>query len=151
MLANITFLFAEDRSTTILPCGTYGLPPGGEMKKKPSRQRVKQLHVPVLPSEAIEIKINAANCSMSVAAYLRELGLNHKPKTTLDAKAVLELAKVNGDLGRLGGLLKMWLTNDERLVALGKEQVVPKIHSLLEEIQTTQAMLLETAQKVTYG
>jgi len=86
------------------------------MEKKPSRQRIKLIPVPVLPSEKEEIKTRAKACGMSVAAYLRTLGLNHRPKAVLDAKAVLELAKVNGDLGRLGGLLKMLLTNNERLI-----------------------------------
>lgn len=118
------------------------------MKKKPSRQRVQPLKVWALPAEAVAIKGNAANCGLSVSAYLRNLGIHHHPKSILDANNVLELAKVNGDLGRLGGLLKMWLTNDNRLKALGKEQVLPKIHSLLEEISATQALLLETAKKV---
>jgi hypothetical protein len=118
------------------------------MKKTPSRQRVKQLHVPALPAEITAIKTHAANCGLGVAAYLRTLGLNHQPKTILDANAVIELAKVNGDLGRLGGLLKMLLTNDERLKSLGKDQVVPKLNELLEAINSTQVLLFETAKKV---
>ena len=144
MLHNITFLFADARSTTIQPCGASGYRLGGDMQKKPSRQRVKQLQVPVLPSEAEAIKAGAARCGLSVAAYLRNLGLNHHPKTTLDADAVIELAKVNGDLGRLGGLLKMYLTNDEKVKMTGKEQ----IDALLEDIQATQALLFEAARKV---
>jgi hypothetical protein len=118
------------------------------MKKARSRQRVKQLQVPVLPSEIVTIKTNAANCGLPVAAYLRTLGLEYKPKTILDAKAVGELAKVNGDLGRLGGLLKMLLTNDERLKALGKDQVMPKITTILDEIQSMQGLLLEAVKRV---
>lgn len=123
--------------------GDYRL--GGEMKKKPSRRRIKQIHVPVLAEEMTEIKHNAATCGLTVAAYLRTLGLAYKPKGVLDNKAVGELAKVNGDLGRLGGLLKMLLTNDERVKAL---QVMPTINGILEGIQTTQALLLEAAKKV---
>jgi hypothetical protein len=61
---------------------------------------------------------------------------------------VLELAKINGDLGRLGGLLKMWLTNQNRFNEIGKESGVETINSLLDEITKTQAILFETAQKV---
>jgi len=118
------------------------------MKKKPSRQRVQPLKVWALPDEAVAIKGNAANCGLSVSSYLRTLGLEYKPKGILDNKAVGELAKVNGDLGRLGGLLKMLLTNDERLNAVGKEQITPTINGILEEIKTTQSLLLETARKV---
>jgi hypothetical protein len=131
----------------ILPCGVR-LPPDGYMKKSQSRRRVKQLQVPVLPTEAIDIKRLAAECGLSVAAYLRELGLQYKPKGILDYKAVTELAKVNGDLGRLGGLLKMLLSNDNRLKSAGKDVVVPTIKEILEEIKVTQALLLETARRV---
>ncbi len=116
------------------------------MKKKPSRQRVQPLKVWALPAEAIAIKANAANCSLSVSAYLRNLGMHHHPKTTLDADAVIALAKVNGDLGRLGGLLKMLLTNDERLKSLGKD--IPKINDLLDQIHVSQALLLEKVKQV---
>ena len=105
---------------------------------------MKQLQVPVLLTEAETIKANAAKFGLSVAAYLRTLGLNHQPKTILDSKAVLEIAKVNGDLGRLGGLLKLWLTNDEKLKFLGKDQIA----SILDDIQATQTLLFEKVQKV---
>jgi len=148
MLANITFRIRTLCSMKILLLRGNRLPPGGEMDQKQSRRRTKQLHVPVLPDEIADIKCNAEKCGLSVAAYLRELGLRHHPKSILDANAVLELAKVNGDLGRLGGLLKMWLTNDDRLKTLGKERVVPMINGILEEIKTAQAVLLETARKI---
>ena len=118
------------------------------MDKKSSRQRIRRFQVLLLPTEAVAIKSHAANCGVSVSAYLRELGLHYKPKTILDYKAAIQLAKVNGDLGRLGGLLKMWLTNDERLTFLGKEQGVVRINGLLDEIQSTQCLLLELVKKV---
>lgn len=104
--------------------------------------------MPVLDGEMTDIKSNAATCGLSIAAYLRTLGLQYKPKGILDNKAVNELAKVNGDLGRLGGLLKMLLTNDERLKSMGKDQVMPKINDLLDQIQSAQGLLLEAAKKV---
>ncbi|MEK6747126.1 MAG: conjugal transfer transcriptional regulator TraJ [Pseudomonadota bacterium] len=116
------------------------------MTKKQSRRRVHHLRVPVLPSETTKIKQNAADCGLSVAAYLRSVGLQYKPKGILDYKAVGELVKVNADLGRLGGLLKMWLSNDERLGVFNKESL--EINELLQEIQLTQSLLLETARKV---
>ncbi len=84
---------------------------------------------------------------MSVATYLRNLGLHYKPKGIFDADAVMEMSKVNSDLGRLGGLLKMWLTNNDGWQALAKEQELPNIHTLLHNIQAIQDLLLETVQK----
>jgi len=119
-----------------------------EMDKKSSRQRIRRLQVPILPAEAAAIKSHAANCNLSVAAYLRNLGLHYRPKSNVDADAVMEMIKINGDQGRLGGLLKMWLTNDERLKLFGKEQIVLKINNLLDEIQATQALMLEQVKKL---
>ena len=116
------------------------------MEKKPSRQRVKLIQVPALPSEKEVIQTHAKQCGMSVAAYLRNLGLKHRIKAVLDANAVLELARINGDLGRLGGLLKMWLTNEERLK--GQEHITHNIEALLADIQVTRAALLKAVRKL---
>ena len=148
MLHNITFYSLYQLNNQSCPAEPATTVLGSDMQKKPSRQRVKQLQVPVLATEAETIKSNAAKFGLPVAAYLRTLGLNHQPKTILDSNAVIELAKVNGDLGRLGGLLKMFLTNDEKVKLLGKEQTALKIDALLGEIQSTQALLLETVNKV---
>jgi len=69
----------------------------------------KPFYVWVTPEERATIKRLAATTSMSASAYLRTLGLGYQPKSTLDAQHVFELLKLGGDLGRLGGLLKLWL------------------------------------------
>ena len=45
-----------------------------------------------------------------MSVYLKTLGLGYEPKSLLDAERVGELLKACGDLGRLGGLLKLWLS-----------------------------------------
>jgi hypothetical protein len=52
----------------------------------------------------------ARSCDLPVSVYLRRLGTGYEPKSTLDAQAILSLIKVNADQGRLGGLLKLWLS-----------------------------------------
>ena len=153
MLANITILIRVLRSTKILPCGAhqchFGLYGGSVMEKKqPSRRRVQRLNVPVLPSEKITIKRHAAHRGLSVAAYLRDSGLLYQPKVILDHHAVGELVKVNADLVRLGGVLRMWLSNDERLGTLSKEQLGPMINGVLDEIVATHAELFKAVQKI---
>lgn len=46
---------------------------------------------------------------MSESAFLRALGLNQPIRSVVDLEAVDDLAKINGDLGRVAGLLKLWL------------------------------------------
>lgn len=42
----------------------------------------------------------------------------------MDYKAVLDLVKVNADLGRLGGLLKLWLSDDKRVAQFNKSTIL---------------------------
>ncbi|WP_438811722.1 plasmid mobilization protein [Pseudomonas poae] len=46
---------------------------------------------------------------MSPSGYMRALGLNKPIRSVVDLKAVADLAKVNDDLGRVAGLMKLWL------------------------------------------
>ena len=76
-----------------------------------TRDRIRQLRVVVSASERARIEERAKATGLSVSAYLRSAGLGQVIRSTLDHEAILELAKVNGDQGRLGGLLKLWLVD----------------------------------------
>jgi hypothetical protein len=75
----------------------------------PARRNVI-IKVVVTAAEAAEIKEKAGAARLPLSPYLRTLGLGWTPKSTLNYQALLELGKVNADLGRLGGLLKLWLS-----------------------------------------
>lgn len=44
-----------------------------------------------------------------MSAYLRAAGQSHPIRSVLDLNAVADLVRMNGDLGRSAGLLKLWL------------------------------------------
>ena len=102
---------------------------------KLTRRESTQARVLLLPSEKAYITAAAKIHSMSVSAYLRALGCNYPIQSKADNVALLELSKINGDLGRLGGLLKMWLANKERAVNEDRLMV------LLQRIEATQEKL----------
>lgn len=80
------------------------------MEQKPNtRPRGRPIKVWVTDDERAEIVRLAASANLSQSAYLRVAGMNHHVRSILDIEAVAELAKVNGDLGRVAGLLKLWL------------------------------------------
>lgn len=60
--------------------------------------------------EKTSITERAEEAGMSPSGFLRRLGLNAPIRSPVDLTAVAELAKVNGDLGRVAGLLKFWLS-----------------------------------------
>jgi len=117
-------------------------------KKNPKtikkERREKKLRVPVLPIEEAEIKSKATDAGLTVAEYLRNLGLGYQVPSIVDSKQVDSLLKVNGDLGRLGGLIKLWLTNDERTKYVCKSQ----LHLTLDSIRNTQSTMLDVIMKL---
>lgn len=74
---------------------------------KQTRKHGRHLRVPVLPDEESVIKENAARAGLSVAKYLRNIGIGYRITGIVDNKEVDKLIKINADLGRLGGLLKL--------------------------------------------
>jgi len=113
-------------------------------KKSYTRKHGNHLRVPVLPSEESEIKTNAEKAGLSVAEYLRRLGMGYQIGSVLDQEHIHTIAKINADLGRLGGLLKLWLTNDERLSRFSPSM----INALLHRIENTQDALLTVVKKI---
>lgn len=97
------------------------------------RQAIK---VYVTLEERGRLMKRASDCDLSISAYLRRLGGGHEPKSTIDAQAVLSLIKVNADQGRLGGLLKLWLSDRP-----GTDVAAFDVRRLLREIEATQAGL----------
>jgi hypothetical protein len=117
-------------------------------KKNPKtigrERRDKRLRVPVLPIEEAEIKSKATDAGLTVAQYLRNLGLGYQVPSVIDNRQVDALLKINADLGRLGGLIKLWLTNDKRTKLIGKSQ----LHLTLDSIRNTQSAMLNQIIKL---
>ena len=114
-----------------------------QVKSQDTRKH-RQLRVPVLHDEAQSIKELAAAAGLSVASYLRKVGLGYRVQGILDNKRVEELAKINGDLGRLGGLLKLWLTNDHKTAHIGPNT----IRAVLSKIEDTQTEMITVMRAV---
>ena len=61
-------------------------------------------------------------------------GVERTMAEAVGALASSELVRINGDLGRLGGLLKLWLTDDVRTLQFGEATIL----ALLGRIEATQ-------------
>lgn len=113
-----------------------------------TRKNSTPIYVWVLPEEKQTIEAKAQACGLSTSAYLRNIGTGLPIQSRLDHAAIADLAKVNADQGRLGGLLKLWLTNDEKLKLSDRVRLTQKIHGLLNDIIALQAVLLEKARSI---
>jgi len=107
----------------------------------PLKRRRKRLMLSVwaLPEEKAVVDERAKEHGLSTSSFLLQLGMGSEPQATLDQEAVQTLAKLNGDQGRLGGLLKLLLTNEDKLKRAGdRATLVAQIETLLLELRLVQ-------------
>jgi hypothetical protein len=105
--------------------------------------RDARLKVSLSPAERAAIEERAVATGRSLSSLLRDLALGFEPKAILDLQAVQALVKVNADQGRLGGLLKLWLTERP-----GTGASTIEVRRLLEEIEGAQAELRRLIQRL---
>jgi len=106
-------------------------------------RRKHRLYVHVTEIERGRIVELAETTRLSVSSYLRALGQGYMPKSTLDHQAVLALARVSADQGRLGGLLKLWLSEKP-----GQGASVGDVRRLLHQIELVQEELRQLVRRL---
>lgn len=111
---------------------------------KPTRKGSPPIKVYCLPEERKAIEVNARATGLSLSTYLLNVGMGYQVQSIVDYEQVRELARVNGDLGRLGGLLKLWLSDDARTAQFGESTV----RVLLSKIEATQDELGEVMLRI---
>lgn len=104
------------------------------MSGKLTRKNCTPIKVYCLPGEKSQIEANAAVTGMSVTAFLRKVGMGYEVGGIVDLEQARKMVRINGDLGRLGGLLKMWLSDDQRTANFSPAV----LRTLLSKIQSTQ-------------
>jgi hypothetical protein len=114
------------------------------MSEKCTRKSTPAVKVYCLPDERAQLQANARAARKTLSTYLLNVGLGYQVRGALDGRRVEELLRINADMGRLGGLLKLWLTNDERTATFG----TTTIRALLAKIEATQDEVLEVVREV---
>lgn len=107
-----------------------------------TRDRKRPLKVYVTPTERQAIERLAAVTRLSVSDYLRNVGLAYQPPSAFDQEAVLTLARINADQGRLGGLLKLWLSEKP-----GEGAPVKDVREVLHKIEDLQGQMIHLLLK----
>lgn len=110
-------------------------------------RRERDLKVPVRPDEDAAIREQARSVGMPIAAYLRAVGMGYRPRAVVDRDRIDEMLRINGDLGRLGGLLKLFLSDDAKLRRFDSAQVSKVIVVALKRIEETQTELRTTVKR----
>lgn len=79
------------------------------MKPKLPPEQKRSIHIAthVTPTEYADIAANAERAGLSVSEFMRRVALGSKIESREAKKEFLDLLKVRGDIGRLGGLIKL--------------------------------------------
>jgi hypothetical protein len=120
---------------------------GVKRKKSEARRRQAHIMVRVTDEEKEKLKLKAAMCGHSAPSYIRNLALAYPLRSMVDQYAVDQLIRSRADLGRLGGLFKLWLTKnqDNKILKLG-DHTFEDVEALVQEIESKQEKLLEYAK-----
>lgn len=118
---------------------------GTEPPKTKARRRGKPIEVWVNDEEKAQITARAEQSGLSRSGYLRAVGLNYPIRSVVDLAAVADLAKVNGDLGRVAGLLKSWLVEKR-----GQGARALDVDAMMVEFRELQGEVRAIMSKVVY-
>jgi len=122
-----------------------------DVKRKKSETRKRQAHIMIRVTEEekeqIRRKAEMTGHPRATGTFIRKAVLNYPLRSVVDELAVDQLIQAKADLGRLGGLFKLWLTRnqDDRVLKLG-HRTFEDVEALVQEIERKQEYLLECAK-----
>ncbi len=107
-----------------------------------------RLQVCVSAEEAARIEAAAKAADLSVSAFLRALGLGYKPMAVVDLDEALKLNHLGSNLGRLGGLLKLWISEGPPPERYSKAEFKSLINDLIDQVRGNQEAMQRTVRHV---
>lgn len=114
-------------------------------------KRTTKITARVTQEEHDLIYEKAKRHGLTISSYARNTALNYPMKNITDQLAIRSLLNTAGDLGRLGGLFKHWLTqNEDSKINLTTIRDYKEVEKLVEEIIETQIILKEKARELLF-
>lgn len=107
-----------------------------------TRPRGKRIEVWLTDEEYEAITANASKVKQAHSEFLRNLGKGFQPKSRMDQEAIKAMMKLHSDQGRLGGLLKLWLSERK-----GEGASPSNVRSVLQQIESLQMQLGKLVMK----
>ena len=117
-------------------------------RPKSKIKREKHIGIWTTQNEYKKILIKAKMTGLRVAPYLRNLGMNYPLKSMVDQLAVDELIQTRADLGRVGGLFKKWLSEQEGKSGNLGNRNYKEIDLIVDDIEQKANELLYIAKKI---
>ncbi len=111
--------------------------------------KTKQINIRVTENEYKKLKTKASNHGLTISTFLRNLSLNYPVTSIIDEKVSFEILKIAGDIGRLGGLFKYWLSlNIDEKPNFSANRSYKDIDLIVDEILVLQNELKNQALKI---
>lgn len=103
----------------------------------------KVLHAYLTPEEYEQMKSLSEQAGLSLSTFVRRVCLGQDVKSRADQEAVRALLKANADLGRLGGLFKMTITEGHI-----REMQYAEFRQTLRRLEKSQAQVVACCRAV---
>jgi len=117
-------------------------------KKKKEYLKTKHIDVRVSESQYEQISLKAKMTGLNNSAYLRNLGMNYPLKSVVDQLALNELIQCRADLGRLGGLFKLWLDGENGSWCNLGDRRYEDISDLVDDLYKKKEEILDLSKKL---
>lgn len=102
----------------------------------------KVLKAYLTPEEYEQVSDMAKQAGLSLSTFTKRVCLGHELRSKTDQQAILALLKANADLGRLGGLFKMALSDGS---ARG---MTAEFRHVLRQIEKNQGLVTSECRNV---
>ena len=102
----------------------------------------KVLHAYLTPEEYERIAAMAQQAGVSISTFVKRICLGQGLRSKADQQAVMALLKAQADLGRLGGLFKMGLSDGSA------GRMAAGFRSVLRQIEKSQAQVVADCRDV---
>ncbi len=111
--------------------------------------KTERIAVRVSKEEYDYLKEKAVGFGLSPSGFLRDLAMNYPVTCIIDQKAAHEMLKIAGDMGRLGGLFKHWLSmNEEGKGNFSEKRTYGDIDNIVDDILELQSLLKQQTLKI---
>jgi hypothetical protein len=92
------------------------------------------------PEENLRIAASAAQAGLSKSSFVKLVSLGEQVRSLDTQRSIRAMVNINGDLGRLGGLLKLWLTE--------RDNNAVDVRRVLRELEARQRELKQAIKKL---
>lgn len=119
-------------------------------RPKADNPRDKFVAVWCTAQEKERIKEKAEMCGTKSGPFIRDLSLEYPLRSMVDQYALDQLLQARADLGRLGGLFKLWLTKNENYKDAAKigDRNYESIECLVDDIEAKEEELIAVAKEL---